>query len=396
MEKKKFILASPEVLNFLNLTEQDVAPEYQGERIKKFADRLSTGDGFEYENQLIKQGANPQAFQFLNDYIKFEPHWKNTASVQSINALTDIAQNNPNPTYSYSLKEGPLYRGTKLNTSPSVGDMIELSRFRSFSPDINIAGPFVNEGAPLDFSLNDEEFKKQLALENKKQKVLFQVQSNSPGEFNYLISPDTAELEVFSRPGAKYVVEAKNTFPFWQRGMTGDIDFIKLKQIYGVDPFGAIIEGGKNLIKQNPTGALLGASTSLMDPEVVKSIEKNRYDKAAGAFAKDVASGAIAEAGIKSAMPIAGKFVPGLAKAVAPIARLAGPVATGAALIGQGRTGSLTDVLAEKAANNPVSWLPAVKANPKTDIGAKASQAISNEARYAFGQLLKGRIPYLN
>jgi len=278
--------------------------------------------------------------------------------------------------------------------------MIESSRFRSFSPDINIAGPFVNEGAPLDFSLNDEEFKKQLALENKKQKVLFQVQSNSPGEFNYLIVPDAGlkslEPEVLSRPGAKYVVEAKNTFPFHQRGMKGDIDFIKLKQIYGVDPFGAIIEGGKNLIKQNPTGALLGASTSLMDPEVVKSIEKNRYDKAAGAFAKDVASGAIAEAGIKSAMPIAGKFAPGLVKAVAPIARLAGPVATGAALIGQGRTGSLTDVLAKKAANNPVSWLPAVKANPKTDIGAKASQAISNEARYAFGQLLKGRIPYLN
>ena len=60
----------------------------------------------------------------------------------------------------------------------------------------------------------------------------------------------------------------------------------------------------------------------------------------------------------------------------------------------QGPPGSLTDVVTRKAAQNPVSWLPSVKANPKTDIGARTSRAISNEAQYAFSQLLKGRLPY--
>lgn len=395
MEKEKFTLGSSEVLNFLNLTKQDVAPEYQRERIKKLVDRFSTSDNFEYENQLIKQGANPQAFRFLNDYIEFEPNWRNTASINSINSLTNIAQNNPNSIYSYSLKEGPLYRGTKLNVSPSVGDTLESSRFRSFSPDINIAGPFVNEGAPLDFSLSDEDFKKQLAQENKKQKVLFQVQPDSPGAFNYLITPGAAEPEVLSRPGAKYVVEAKKTFPFYQRGMTGDIDFIKLKQIYGADPLGASIQGGFNLTKENIPGAVTGLALSALNPDVTKAVEKNQYNTAASIVAKDIATGALVEAGIKAATPIAGKFAPGLVRTVAPVARLAGPVTTGAALFGQGLTGSLADVLTRKAATNPVSWLPAVKANPQTDVGAKASRAISNEARYVFEQLLKGQLPYL-
>jgi hypothetical protein len=391
MEEKKFTLGSPEVLNFLNLTKQDVAPEYQRERIKKFVDRFSTDDNIEYENQLIKQGANPQALEFLNDYIEFEPNWKNAASVESINSLANIAQNNPNPIYSYSLKEGPLYRGAKLSASPSVGETIESSRFRSFSPDINIAGPFVNEGPPLDFSLSDEEFKKQLQESNKNQKVLFQVQPDSPGQFNYLITPGAAEPEVLSRPGAKYVVEAKETFPFQQRGMTGDIDFIKLKQIYGLDPLTSSIQGGINLIKENAPGATAGLALSALNPDVAKALQDNKYQRAALSLGKDVALGAGAEAGIK----LAGRYTPVLASAVAPVANLAAPVVTGAALFMQGKPGSLTDILSKKAANNPVSWLPAVKANPKTDIGARASRAISNEARYAIGQLLKGRLPYM-
>lgn len=389
-EEKTFTLGSPEVLNFFKLTEKDVAPEYQRERIQKLVDRLSTDDNFEYENQLIKQGADPQAFQFLNDYIEFEPNWRNTASVESINALTKIAQNNPDPIYSYSLNEGPLYRGTKLSTSPSVGDIIQSPRFRSFSPDINIAGPFVNEGAPLDFSLSEEEFKKQLEQSNKKRKVLFQVQADSPGNYNYLITPGAAEPEVLSRPGAKYVVKAKETFPFAQRGMTGDIDLIKLEQRYGLDPIGVGLQGGLNLVKENARGAAIGAGFAALDPTVAKQIENNEYKRAAGTIAKDVTVGALAEGGFK----LAGKYAPNLTGAVAPTLRIASPIFTGAALVGQGKTGSLTDVVTKKAAANPVSWLPSVKPNPKTDIGAKASRAISNEAKYIFNQLLKGKIPY--
>jgi len=229
MAEQSYNLASPEVLRFLNLSERDVNPKYRGEQIRKLVERLSTDDNFAYENALINQGANPQSLAFLNDYIEFEPNWKNPTSVASINELTNLAQKNPNKIYSYNLKEGPLYRGTKLEVSPSVGEEITFSRFKSFSPDINIAGPFVNEGAPLDLSLSDEEFKKQIALEKNKQKALFQVQADSPGDFNYLITPGAGEPEVLARPGSKYLVEAKERFPFHQRGMTGDIDFIKLR-----------------------------------------------------------------------------------------------------------------------------------------------------------------------
>ena len=390
MEEKKFTLGSPEVLNFLNLTEKDVAPEYQRERIKKLVDRLSTDDNFEYESQLIKQGAKPQAFQFLNDYIEFEPNWKNAASVESINSLTNIAQDNPNLIYSYSLKEGPLYRGTKLETSPSVGEIIESPRFRSFSPDINIAGPFVNEGPPLDFSLNEEDFKKQLEQSNKNQKVLFQVQADSPGDYNYLITPGAGEPEVLSRPGAKYIVKAKETFPFAQRGMTGNIDFIKLQQIYGIDPLASSVQGGINLAKENAPGAAAGLALSALNPDVAKALQDNNYQNAALSIGRDAALGAVTEAGIK----LAGKYTPALAKSIAPVAGVAAPIVTGSSLFMQGKPGSLTDVLTKKAAANPVSWLPTVKANPKTDIGARSSRAISNEARYALSELLRGRLPY--
>jgi hypothetical protein len=259
MPEQSYNLASPEVLKFFNLSERDVNPKYRREQIGKLVERFSKDENLAYKNALTNQGINPQSLDFLNDYIEFEPNWKNPTSVAGINELTNLAQTNPNRIYSYNLKEGPLYRGTRLDVSPSVGEEITLSRFKSFSPDINIAGPFVNEGAPLDFSLSDEEFKKQIALENNKQKILFQVQANSPGNFNYLITPGAGEPEVLARPESKYLVEAKERFPFHQRGMTGDIDFIKLRQLYGIDPVGGVIQGGANLVKENIPGATIGA-----------------------------------------------------------------------------------------------------------------------------------------
>jgi len=83
-----------------------------------------------------------------------------------------------------------------------------------------------------------------------------------------------------------------------------------------------------------------------------------------------------------------------LSRVVTPAARIAAPAAAGSALFMQGKPGSVTDVITRKAAANPVPWLPSVKPNPKTDLGARAGRALTNEASYAFGQLLKGKIPY--
>lgn len=391
MTEKTYTLNSPDVLKFLNLSEKDVDPKYLRERINKSVDRFSPDDGVAYENALINQGANPQSFEFLNNYIGFEPNWKNQASVESINKLANLAQINPNKIYSYNLKEGPLYRGTKLDASPNVGEEITFSRFKSFSPDVNIAGPFVNEGTPLDFSLSDEEFKRRLKLEKNQQKTLFQVQADSPGNFNYLITPGAGEPEVLARSGSKYLVEAKERFPFHQRGMTGDIDFIKLRQLYGTDPISSAIQGGVNLAKENRLGTIMGAGLSTLNPTVAEQIKNNKYNQAAKTVAKDVALGALTEAGIKKVAPFAGKYAPAIMNTAS---RIATPIMTGGALFMQGQPNSLTDVVAEKAAKNPISWLPSVKPNPKTDLGARASKAILNEATYAFQQLMQSRIPY--
>ena len=256
---------------------------------------------------------------------------------------------------------------------------------------MNIAGPFVNEGTPLDFSLSDEEFKRRLKLEKNQQKTLFQVQADSPGNFNYLITPGAGEPEVLARSGSKYLVEAKERFPFHQRGMTGDIDFIKLRQFYGTDPIGSAIQGGVNLAKENIPGTIMGAGLSTLNPTVAKQIKNNKYNQAAETVAKDVTLGALTEAGIKKVAPFAGKYAPAIMNTAL---RIATPIMTGGALFMQGQPNSLTDVVAEKAAKNPISWLPSVKPNPKTDLGARASKAILNEATYAFQQLMQSRIPY--
>ena len=390
MSEQKYNLGSPEVLRFFNLSERDVDPRYRGEQVRKLVNRLSTADNFDYENALINQGVNPQSFDFLNNYIEFEHNWKTPTSLASINELTNLAQTKPNKIYSYNLKEGPLYRGTTLDVSPNVGEEITLSRFKSFSPDINIAGPFINEGPPLDFSLSNEEFKKQIALEKNKQKTLFQVQADSPGDFNYLITPGAGEPEVLARPGSKYLVEAKERFPFDQRRMTGDIDFIKLRQLYGIDPVGSAIQGGVNLVKENIPGATIGAAFSALNPEVAKAVEQNNYKKAALTTAQDVLLGA----GTEAVANVAGKYVPMFSRVVTPAAQIAAPVAAGSALYMQGKPGSLTDVVTRKAAANPVPWLPSVKPNPKTDLGARAGRALTNEARYVYSRLLKGKLPY--
>jgi hypothetical protein len=136
----------------------------------------------------------------------------------------------------------------------------------------------------------------------------------------------------------------------------------------------------------------MGAGLSTLNPTVAEQIKNNKYNQAAETIAKDVTLGALTEAGIKKAAPFAGKYAPAIMNTVS---RIAAPVLTGGALFMQGQPNSLTDVVAEKAAQNPISWLPSVKPNPKTDLGARASKAISNETIYAFQQLLQGRIPYI-
>jgi hypothetical protein len=161
--------------------------------------------------------------------------------------------------------------------------------------------------------------------------------------------------------------------------------------LFAGDPVTASLEGARRLVKENPRGTLLGSATSLADPEVAKAVARDDYGAAAATVGRDVVGGAVTEALLKQAA----KRAPAAAAVLnSPVARLAGPVATGAALFTQGAPGSLTDVITRKAAQNPVSFLPSVKPNPRTDAGARASRWLSNQGRYIMNQLGAGRLPY--
>lgn len=162
--------------------------------------------------------------------------------------------------------------------------------------------------------------------------------------------------------------------------------------LFARDPVTASLEGARGLVGDNPRGALLGSAASLADPEVAKAVARDDYGAAATVVGRDVAVGAATEALLKQAA----KRAPAAASAVlnSPVARLAGPVATGAALFSQGAPGSLTDVITRKAAANPIPFTPRLKADPKTDVGARASRWLQNEGQYILNRLGSGKLPY--
>jgi hypothetical protein len=128
----------------------------------------------------------------------------------------------------------------------------------------------------------------------------------------------------------------------------------------------------------------------LTNEDVAKAIEQNQYGQAATAAAKDIATGTAIEQALKLAGAGLQRTAPQAASKVLPlVSRAAGvgiPAAVGAGLFSQGRTGSATERLVNKAAD----VVPGLRANPRTDVGRRAG----NEARYILDSLLRGRLPY--
>lgn len=147
----------------------------------------------------------------------------------------------------------------------------------------------------------------------------------------------------------------------------------------GRGSFGAPVR----VIRENARGAAVGAAFSALNPEVAQRVKRDDYRGAAGVVARDTLLGAGMEAAITAALRAAPAAV---SRVAAPVTRFAGPVAAGAALFGQGQTGSLTDVLVNKAAN----VVPGLRPNPRTDLGRQAG----NEAAYMWRELSSGRMPY--
>lgn len=157
------------------------------------------------------------------------------------------------------------------------------------------------------------------------------------------------------------------------------------------DYFAGLPMPSKQQLGSLVSDAKTGIALSALNPEVAQAVDQNNLGAAGSILAKNAALGVAGEMGIKAALPLAGKYAP----AITRVGGVAGAAGTGAALFSQGQSGSLTDVITRKAAQNPVSFMPSLKANPETDIGARASRAITNEAKYLSNQATKVTKPLM-
>jgi len=342
----------------------------------------------ELNKALRKAGGSSKELDFLHAYIGLEDNIRKSErqlsdANKSVSSLINKAIESKNPDIWFKPDE-TLYRGSRVsaeNLTPNIGDIVEFNRFRSTSPDPYLARKFSSLGE--NSYLSSENAKERFGEGNRGR---FEVIEPLHGGLRLGNPLEGEDQEVLLKPAKFEVIDRKLFKP-----MRGDaLEFLKYKQIFSLDPVAAATKGGEDLLRRNPTGSALGASTSLLNPEVAQAIEKDRYGEAAGAVTRDVVGGALAEAGIKATAPTVARYAPGLVRAVAPFARFAGPAATGAALFSQGRPGSLTDVIIRKAAENPIPFTPRVNPDPKTDVGRRAG----NEFLYMFNQLRRGKIPY--
>jgi hypothetical protein len=171
--------------------------------------------------------------------------------------------------------------------------------------------------------------------------------------------------------------------------------FIERNLLYSQDPVTAGIRGAGEMLRSAPRGIAGGAALSALSPDVAQSVEQGQYGKAATQTAQNVAGGALADLGIqatgwglqRAAPQLASKVIPAFSGA----ANVGVPAAVGTGLFMQGQQGSPLNRIVNAASNTPFG----LKVNPKTDVGRRMGQAIGNEARYALGQFMQGRVPWM-
>jgi len=171
--------------------------------------------------------------------------------------------------------------------------------------------------------------------------------------------------------------------------------FIERNLLYSQDPVTAGIRGAGEMLRSAPRGIVGGAALSALSPDVAKSVEQGQYGEAVTQVAQDMAAGAAADLGIQAVGQGLQRVAPQLASRVIPpfigAANVAVPAVVGAGLLMQGKQGSPLNRIVNAASNTPFG----LKVNPKTDVGRRLGHAISNEARYALGQFMQGRFPWM-
>ena len=345
---------------------------------------------------LRRAGGSEQEIDFLHSYIGMEDNIRLNSrqyedGKKGISNLIGKAVQSENPNIWFRPNE-TLYRGSRAPADkpiPGIGEIVEWDRFRSTTPDPEVAKRFASIDGGFTY-LDSDTAKKRFGEGNRGRIEVIEPLRGGLRLGNPLEGEDP---EVLLKPGKFKVIDRKTLL----RPNFESIEFLKYRQIHGVDPTGAALGGGADLLRRNARGAVTGAALSAANPEVAKQVERGQYGRAAETVGRDVVGGAVAEAALRRAAPAVARAAPAVARiaapvlsAAAPVLNAATPVVAGAALFNQGRTGSLTDVLARKVSR----VIPGLKPDPETDLGRRAGNFLTNETAYAFGQLRSGKLPY--
>jgi hypothetical protein len=343
-----------------------------------------------FYKELDKIGATTKEKQHLQDYIFNENvrtksgNFKEPVS-NSVDSLSQKAAETGSWA-SFPEKEYPLFRGENIKEGeniPGIGDTYSKNRPTSFATALSSTDQFMGGLTRPDKQVPG-------------QKVLYAVTEYSDAAKPKLLIPGH-ETEVIAPSSAKFEVTGRGRLqqnPGFYDPAT-DIELVKLKQLYALDPVTAGIQGAGEMLRSAPRGIAGGAALSALSPEVAQSVAQGQYGKAATQTAQSVVGGALADLGIQAAGQGLQRVAPQLASKVIPAfsgaANVAVPAAVGAGLFMQGKQGSPLNTIVNAASNTPFG----LKVNPKTDVGRMAGRAIGNEAQYAWNQIRQGKMPWM-
>jgi len=372
-----------------------ISPQYAKNPFNYFSESDDDSDPInpKLNKALFKVGGTQNELDFLHKYIGFEDNIRQSkkqldAASQGVSNLISKSINSKEPNIWFTPEE-TLYRGSRVpadTKSPNIGDTVEFKRFRSTSPDPQLAIKFSKTSGEsyLDLDLANERF-------GKGNQGRFEVIEPLHGGLKLGNPFDGEDQEVLLKPAKFEVIDKKLFKPDYRDA----IEFLKYKQFFNSDPVTAGIQGAGEMIRSAPRGIAGGAALSALSPDVAQSVEQGQYGKAATQAAQSVVGGAATDLAIQAAGQGLQRVAPQLAGRVIPafggVANVAVPAAVGAGLFMQGKQGSPLNTIVNKAAN----VVPGLRSNPKTDVGRMAGQAIGNEAQYAWNQIRKGRIPWM-
>jgi hypothetical protein len=344
-------------------------------------------------NELTKAGVTSEEKNTIDRYLNYDETLRSSQGnfKQSASNLIDSAiqkVTNSDSWSSFNEKDLPLFRGitgTNLET-PQIGSTFTTERPTSWTPAFEVGKAFATGASKRKQDDTDLKSPKQRLYAVTEYSDTARDKLLAPGFESEVIAPSKSKFEV---TGIGKLQEDINI------PGADDIELVKLRQLYALDPVTAGLQGAGEMLRAAPKGLAGGAALSALSPDVAQSVAQGKYKQAATQTAQSLAGGVATDLGIQAAGQGLQRVAPQLAArfnpAVGAVADVAVPAAVGAGLFMQGRQGSPLNTIVNAASNTPFG----LKVNPKTDAGRMAGHAIGNEAQYAWNQIMKGKLPWM-